>query len=140
MDDKTLRERLIRLAHDKPELRKELLPLLKEDTERMAKTARGNMMSIDMKAVAKELGASAYKVVGKKSVYFYKFGWGNGAVTLHDNGGEINITHSVPVIPKSVPFWSTAHPGGIVGPKTLAYRLETAVKGGRIDYQLDLDK
>lgn len=138
MSDKTLREKLIRLAHAKPELRGDLLPLLRED-EGLDKTARGSMMSINMAKVVKELGGSAFKAKSRKEVTFYKYGWGSGDITVTDNGGEVNISHTVSLT-SSVPFWSTFHPGGIVGPKTLAYRMEQAVKGSRIDYELDLDK
>ena len=40
MDDKTLRKRLIRLAYEKPELRKEILPLLRVAMEHATDDAR----------------------------------------------------------------------------------------------------
>jgi hypothetical protein len=66
---------------------------------------------------------------------------GQDVFELHDNGGEINMVRvkREPVIKDSVPFWSSAHPGGSVGPKTLAYRLAKAFIGAAIDYDKDLD-
>ena len=63
---------------------------------------------------------------------------GNSRYIISENGGELNISKVVP-IGESVPYWSNAHPGGAVGPETLAYRIDAAIKGNRIDYDLDLD-
>lgn len=57
---------------------------------------------------------------------------------LWDNGGELNITKEEPV-GRSVLFHSALHPGGAVGPITLAYRIQSMIDGDKIDYKLDLD-
>lgn len=58
---------------------------------------------------------------------------------ISDNGGEVNVSKIVPALEESVPYWSNAHPGGAVGDLTLASRLNQALAGQRIDYDLDLD-
>lgn len=97
----------------------------------------GPMAEYDWKAVAKALGGRLVRPPkGKKepAKIFYK----NELYTFHDNGGEINITKDQDV-GSSVPFWSNAHDGGSVGPKTLAYRLAAEIAGQAIDYKRNLD-
>jgi hypothetical protein len=53
MSDKALRKALIKLAHDKPEIRGEILPLLKESGEK--KEAAGSVPSTFVVEVADEL-------------------------------------------------------------------------------------
>jgi len=99
--------------------------------------AHGPMAEYDWKAVAKAMGGRLVRPPkGKKepAKVFYK----NELYTFHDNGGEINITKDQDV-GSSVPFWSTAHEGGSVGPATLAYRLGAEIAGQAIDYKRDLD-
>jgi len=99
---------------------------------------RGPMSEYDWKAVAHELGWTLVtKPTGKGPVGVRV---GKDVFELGDNGGEINMVRVTrEPIGKSVPFWSSAHPGGSVGPKTLAYRLAKAFAGASIDYDKDLD-
>jgi hypothetical protein len=115
---------------------KRLIAQLTEATDRPAK--HGPMADYDWKAVAKAMGGKLVRAPSGKNMpaqVFYK----NVLYSLSDNGGEINISKSEPV-GESVPFWSNAHPGGSVGPATLAYRLKQEIAGQAIDYEMDLDK
>jgi hypothetical protein len=61
------------------------------------------------------------------------------SIIIAENGGELNIFAVVPLVSESVPYWSNAHPGGAVGDMTLASRLNQALAGEPIDYDIDLD-
>ncbi|MFA4971341.1 MAG: hypothetical protein WC683_01925 [bacterium] len=96
----------------------------------------GPMIEYDWATVARAMGARLVGVSkARKSVVV---SYGSKSYELTDNGGEINISVVAPV-GDSVPFWSNAHPGGSVGPLTLAYRLMAEIDGRSIDYDKDLD-
>lgn len=97
----------------------------------------GHMSDYDWKAVAQAMGAQVVATPTRKG-YPPILRYCGMEFAFHDNGGEINIVLTKRV-GDSVPFWSAVHPGGSVGPKTLAYRLKTAMAHQPIDYMLDLD-
>jgi len=104
-----------------------------------AKVARGRMLDLDWAEIVKLLGGSAFKKRPDGTIYFYKHGWGDGALIVSDNGGEVNVSQIVSLTPGSVPYWDNTKPGGMVGELTMAYRLSQAVGGRTIDYKRDLD-
>jgi len=118
---------------------------LREDVEAVVDEAKkdrpaghGRMIEYDWKKVAAAMGGTLQKTKDDRTraVFIQKQ---NRTFEFFDNGGEVNISKREDV-GASVPFWSTAHPGGSVGPLTLAYRLQSMIDGQAIDYEKDLDK
>ena len=134
-----LRKNLIRLAHAKPELRSHLLPILSGGQKASGTKTAGRMDKLDWKEIVRLLGGSAYAKLPNGSIRFYKHGWGSGVITISDNGGEVSLSQTVPLIPRSVEYDDNTKPGGMVGENTMAYRLNMAVLKHPIDYSLDLD-
>ena len=63
-----------------------------------------------------------------------------GHFILTDNGGEINVSGVNRVIDlPSIPISSPTMPQWNCGPATAAYRIGNKMKGGEVDYRLDVD-
>jgi len=122
-----LRKSLIRLAHSKPELRENLLPLLKQARSK-------NFADFNWREIAQLMGGKLLRSDAKEiHVWVPKL---NDKIIITDNGGEVNISVEKPLIPHSVPYTSS---GFTVREETLAYRLWNSITGKPIDYSFDVD-
>lgn len=104
--------------------------------EAKGKGRRTRFGDFNWKFIAKKLGLAFEKTGPQEVRMFGRIGHHYGNLWISENGGEVNIFEMRPAIDFSVPYTSTK---ADIGDETMAYRLERALTGQPIDYDLDLD-
>jgi hypothetical protein len=103
---------------------------------------RKSFADYDWKLIADAIGAQLVKLDERTAHMVIQNDRTSGKrreVEVSENGGEVNVCEVVRLPLESVPYWSNAHPGGNVGPYTLASRIAFELEGETPDYLADLD-